>query len=236
MLRVHALPGSLTVRDTAEPPSPPARVLDRVAAIWERERQARPELFDGSLFSLDRIADGTAHGWRCPYSWYLAQLVEPDLYGHLRVRSLAVSGLCLAGNHLVFGRRNERLHLEGGMWELAPSGGIHGGLREPDGSISLFGQFREELREELGLRLKDDARLSAFAFVEDTETRICDVGIAAGLPVTPEELVGLHGRLADDEYTELALVPKGRVRDFLKARRDAVIGVSRCLLSAFGLA
>ena len=165
----------------------------------------------------------------------MAQLADPSLKPYLRVRSLAVCGLVIAQGRVLFGRRHPGLALEGGLWELTPSGTIHGTHREADGSVSYRLQFLEELREELGLTLQDSQPVVPFALVEDTVLSNWDLGLALRIESDPEGIVAGHSFGPDDEYTELALVPEAQVAAFVRARRGEMVGVSRQLLWAYGL-
>jgi len=231
----HPVPPTLTLRDTATPPNPPAGVLARVEALWRRELARGRRLFNGRIFSLERLEGGAAVGYLAQYKWYMAQLAEPALAPYLKVRSLAVCGLVIAGGHVLFGRRHPALALEGGLWELTPSGTIHGGHREADGSVSYRLQFQEELREELGLALPIPRTIAPFALVEDTLLGNWDLGIALRIETDPEAIVQRHGSGLNDEYTELAPVAEADVPAFVHARREEMAGVSRRLLWAYGL-
>lgn len=231
----HQIPATLTLRDTARPPAPPADVLDRVEAIWRRELENGRRLFNGRVFSLERLKDGTAYGHLAQYKWYMAQLADPSLAPYLRVRSLAVCGLVIARGNVLLGRRHPGLALEGGLWELTPSGTISGKHREADGSISWRLQFLEELREELGLEFPGTQAITPFALVEDTAINNWDMGIALRIEVDPQAIARQHSFGADDEYTELAFVPEADVAAFVHAHRDEMVGVSHQLLYAYGL-
>ncbi len=231
----HTLPPGLTLRDTAQPPSPPAEVLGRVEALWQRELAGGRRLFNGRVFSLERLDGCTAIGHLIQYKWYMAQLADPSLAPYLRVRSLAVCGLVIAQGRVLFGRRHPALALEGGLWELTPSGTIHGKHREKDGSVSYRQQFLEELGEELGVTLPDAQALTPFALVEDTVLGNWDLGIALRLEADPEHIARSHSFGPNDEYTELALVPEAEVAEFVHVRQQEMTGVSRQLLWAWGL-
>lgn len=228
-------PATLTLRDTGTPPDAPAEVRARVEAIWRGELAKGRRLFNGRVFSLEHLEGGVVLGHLAQYKWYVAQLAEPALAPFLKVRSLAVSGLVIAQGRVLFGRRHPALALEGGLWELTPSGTIHGRHREADGSVSFRLQFLEELREELGLSLPDSQPLAPFALMEDTRTHNWDLGLALRIDADPEAIAARHSSGPNDEYTELALVPEAEVAAFVQARQEEMVGVSRQLLWAYGL-
>ena len=234
MFRPHIPPPGLIPRLGSEAPRPSDQILKQVEIIWQDRLANSPGLFNGLIFSLDSIQGRVALGWSCPFKWYLAQLTNPELRGHLRVRSLAVSGLCLAKGHLVFGLRHPSLSLDGGLWELAPSGGISGQNPEPDGSFSFTRQFYTELREELGFAPKQQDRIEPFVIIEDTATNIWDMGLFLDLPVEPAELARLHRDKGCQEYSTLEFVPIDQLGSFLASRDGLVSGVSLSLLKARG--
>jgi hypothetical protein len=244
MYVAHPVPLELRILDAVPAPTPSAAALDEVRGIWESEKLARPGLFNGKLFSLDRIKSGEAHGFLADYSWYVAQQRRPDLFAQLRVRSLAVSGLVVAGGHMLFGRRKESLAIEGGLWEPAPSGTIPGGLREPDGSLSWRKVFLDELRGELGLTLGSDLNTSGvpgllrpFALIENTATNIWELGVALEMDLDHREVLGAWIATPAPEHDEMAAVPLEDVPRFYKERLadNDLVGVCGMLLAQYGI-
>jgi len=234
MYVTHPVPDGFRVLDSASAPAPPEDVLARVRQLWEEELAQRPGLFNGRLFSLEAMHGGEARGFMAEYMWYVAQLRAPELREHLRVRSLAVSGLVTAGGHVLFGLRKNSLAIEGGLWELAPSGTIHGGHREPGGAISWREHFLEELREELGIEAAA-AKATAFALVEDTETGIWELGVSVEIPLDHRDVLAAWANLPRSEHSELAAVPVADVPRFHTLRKAHMVGACGPLLRASGL-
>jgi len=229
----HPVPGGLTILDSMARPALSLETKAEVQAVWEHETRLRPGLFNGTIFSLDRIQGSEVHGFMAEYAWYVAQLQNPALYDRLRVRSLAVSGLVAASGHLIFGLRKAELAVEGGLWELAPSGTMHGGLREPDGSISWRGIFSEELREELGIEAPPSLA-RPFALIENTVTHIWELGVAVELPVSYQDILAAYAASPKPEHTEMAAVPLKDVAKFFASRKDRMVGACASLLAAYG--
>lgn len=230
----HPLPEGLRIVDDAPVPQPSGDALARVRDLWEQELALRPRLFNGRIFSLDRIEGNTAHGFMCEYAWHVAQLREPELSGQLRVRSLAVSGLVVAGGHVIFGLRRQDLAVEPGLWELVPCGTVDDGPRDPDGSISWRGVFLQELREELGLEVPPAAP-RPFALIEDTATRIWELGVAVEAKVDHRDVLASFVSNPAPEHTEMAAVPLADVPKFHKTRKKKMVGACPLLLKAYGL-
>lgn len=233
MHATHSVPDGLVLLDSCEPPAPSPATLARVEELWTEALARTPGLFNGRLFSLVEFDGPRALGYMAQYKWYVAQLAEPSLFGELRVRSLAVSGLVNVRGHLVFGKRRAGLSLEGGLWELAPSGTLSDACREPDGSLSWRGQFAHELTEELGLTAPLGL-LKAFALVEDTETNIWELGVSAELDIDPGDVLSAYAGLERTEHDQLSIVPLADVPRFHKTRRKELTGVTGPLLAAAG--
>ncbi|MBI4806387.1 MAG: hypothetical protein HY795_14225 [Desulfovibrio sp.] len=234
MYITHPVPDSFTIQDSMASPALSPETRAEVQRIWESEKALRPGLFNGHVFSLDRIEAGVAHGFMAEYAWYVAQLQNPTLYDSLLIRSLAVSGLVVASGHLIFGLRKASLAVEGGLWELAPSGTMDGALREPDGSISWRKLFTEELREELGIDVSP-AMARPFGLIENTDTHIWELGIAAELPISYQEILAAFAASPSPEHTEMAAVPLADAARFYNTRKDLMVGATGPLLSAYGV-
>lgn len=234
MYVTHPVPPDLRLMADHPAPSPCAAALKRVEAIWEREKAGRPGLFDGTLFSIARFEGDTALGFMARYKWYVAQLAEPALYDELRVSSLAVSGLVIAGGHVIFGKRKLSLAVEGGLWESAPTGTISAEGMGPDGSLDWRKTFVEEMREELGLDVSPEMA-RAFALVENTHTHIFELGVAAVLGVDHREVLAAYACAPHPEHTEMGAVPVADVPRFYTARTQEMVGACGFLLAAYGL-
>ena len=233
MYLAHPAPKHLRILDTEPVPTPSPQALEEAQAIWESEKRIRPGLFNGKIFSLDRIEDGVARGFMAEYKWHVAQARRPELASHLRVRSLAVSGLVVVDRHLIFGLRKADLAIEGGLWELAPSGTIHDGLREPDGSLSWRDHFLEELREELGIDAPRQLP-RIFALIENTATNIWELGVALELNLDHRDILAAYIAASAPEHSEMAAVPFEDAPRFYKERKDQMVGVCGPLLAAYG--
>ena len=244
MYVAHPVTQTLRILDASPAPVPSPAALDEVRAIWEREKRERPGLYNGRLFSLERFRGDDAVGFLADYSWHVAQQRRPELYEELRVRPLAVSGLMVAGGHMLFGRRKTSLAIEGGLWEAPPSGTIPGDLREPDGSISWRKVFLEELREELGLDLQASLDTSGahrllrpFALIENTATNIWELGVALELDIDHREVLAAWAATPKPEHNEMAAVPLEDVPRFHKERHadNDMVGVCGMLLAQYGV-
>lgn len=232
MVTVHALSPNVEVIAGSEAPALPPALEAEVTAIWNAERARRYGLVDGSIFSVERFSAARIEGRYVAYRRLVAQRADPTLFADLRVRPLAVSGVLTCKGGIVFGRRAADVADDPGRWELVPSGGVSPDSAGPGRRVDLGRQIRAELDEEMGLKSADVSSLKVICAVEDDETRVIDVGIAIMSPLISAEILARHGRNVSREYSELAVVSRRNLTEFVTAR--AVIPVSRALLEQVG--
>ena len=235
MYHVHTLAQNPRIIADAPLPTPSQQALRRAHDIWERLTAERPGLFNARIFSLKSFQDGVAHGFMAEYMWYAAQYEDPTLFPELRVRARALNGVLTARGHVFFGLRRPHLAIESGLWELVPSGTLSDAALRPDGSLDWASAFAAELREELGVSL-DEPQPHPFALVENSETNIWELGVAARIDADHRDILASWAALEATEHSELAAVPSSDVARFFKQRGPAMTGVTGPLLAAYGLA
>lgn len=181
---------------------------DAVRREWEKRCERTPRLFDGPILSVLGFDEerGELH---CRRDGYARLTVQPAV--HTGVRLLAVTGLITARDatgreHVLVGRRGEGTRIYGGMWELAPSGGLAppGEAVTELGEPALAAQVHDELEEELG-RSFPLRHARAVALVRDAAAFSEDVVVAcdAGALEDVDELGG-----ATWEYSETRWVAR----------------------------
>ncbi len=176
-----ALQDGFSVRETRAMPALPPALEAQVAAIWRDERRARPRLFNGTVFSADRVTAAGIEGHWTEYRRALAQLRAPALFDTLRIRALAVTGLLQCADGIVLARREAGSVYQPGTWQSPPAGsverrpGTRGGSH--GGAVDLAAQILEECEEELGLPAHDLAVLRAVLAIEHPGSHIVDVGM-----------------------------------------------------------
>jgi hypothetical protein len=232
MVTVHALSPNVEVIAGSEAPALPPALEAEITATWNAERTRRYGLIDGLIFSVERFSAARIEGRYVPYRRLVAQRADPTLFADLRVRPLAVSGVLTCKGGIVFGRRAADVADDPGRWELVPSGGVSPDSAGPGRRVDLGRQIRAELDEEMGLKSADVSSLKVICAVEDDKTRVIDVGIAIMSPLISAEILARHGRNVSREYSELAVVSRRNLPEFVTAR--AVIPVSRALLEQVG--
>jgi hypothetical protein len=232
MIRARAL--ARDVRVVEEPGARPqvsGDVLARVDALWREQKAARGgALFDGRLFSVSHASEREIRGWFSDYRWWVAQRCDASLRDALRVRPLGVTGLVRAGDATLFGRRAERVLMNPGGWELAPSGGVEPSARDARGDLSLVAQLLAEAREELGLDTSRAERAAPFALIEDEGTGVFDAFVETQLVLDVAARDRIASNAPRDEYSELLWVSDGELAGWLDRLGDAVDPVSQAAL------
>lgn len=153
------LPAGLTLAAVDGPLRLPAGVQDRVDRLWlEAQEKFGADFHDGPMWTIDGppVAEQAATGRltfrRASYRYHYARMADPSLDDRMRLRFTGVGGvLRLADGRLVLGRRSDRVGMDPGLWQLAPTGGLDGRFDAARGSAALVDQVVAEAWEELGL-------------------------------------------------------------------------------------
>jgi len=261
-MRVEPLEPGLRIEEEPAAAPPPPAVLERVEALWQAERAASAAvLWNGRLFSARTVAPGLLRGAFVEYRWWVAQRRDPSLRAALAVRPVGVTGIARTAEGLLFGRRSQRAHLEAGLWELLPSGGLDDGARGPGGAVDAAGQLLRELEEEANLSAASVTAVTPRYAVRDAEdaegdpgepgagegsaargglrTGVVELAFALELDVAPDALrrrfAARPDVLGEPEYSALEVVAPADVPAFAAERRGGVSPVTLALLRAEGL-
>lgn len=235
--RVHEVAADVAfhvVRDM--PPLPPAVEVE-VAALWETAQQAAGgRLFNGRVFSADRIAPGCVEGHWTEFRRSVAQMRRPALFAALGVRAMAINGLIEgADGFVLFGRRPDEAVYQPGEWQLPPAGSIDPGAEDAEGRIDPVRQLHAELAEELGLPAEAVTAPRALAIVEHPASHVCDLGIALRTGWSEAALRAAHAAGGNGEYAALAMVPRDGLEAFLARHAGRVTGQAPLFLARAGL-
>jgi hypothetical protein len=200
-------------------PAPGAAVLARVDRLWNEEcAQRGGALFDGRLFSLARRRSGRLEGWFTDYRAWIAQLREPSLFAALRIAPIGVCAILVVDGGVVLGKRDHRVTLNAGLWELVPSGGLDESARDGAGRIDVRRQLESELTEELNV---DPGRLRSctpFAVIADERTHVSDVVVELELEfeLRARELLAAFEQRRERELTALRVVRREDLAAFFQ--------------------
>jgi hypothetical protein len=234
MIKVYPIRTDVRVVFEQNPVLPPKDIQTQVEDIWSSEL-LQGDIFNGSLFSVVRHGYDVIVGREVEYKYFLAQRRAPKLFDALMIQPLAVSGLLVCRDGVVFGRRSSEVEQDRNLWELIPAGSIDGSRRKPDGSIDLSGHLLKELAEETGIESADivlEAR--PFALVEDQDSRVFDVGLLLNTNLTQGQIHDRFDELRNREYTALQVIELDRLRAFAQDAEFGLSRVSAMLLETIG--
>ncbi|GBR00936.1 hypothetical protein AOE01nite_28470 [Acetobacter oeni] len=212
------LPG-LTVVTGAAGPAFSDAVEARVTAIWDEAKAARPELFNGRIFSADRLMPGRIGGHWTDYRHALAQMRDPLIFGDRPLRQLAVCGALRCADGFVMARRAASSLYLGGFWQSPPAGTVE--ARDGDDSVCLADQIAAEAEEELGLTREDLEIGEPLLAVTHTGTHIVDIGIPLRTPLSGDEVRERVSARGNGEYDRIAVISDAERRDW-EGRRDVL--------------
>ncbi len=194
----------------------PAWLDAEVDRLWAEAQAATDgKLFNGAIFSADVITPHLICGHWSEYRRTVAQMRRPDLHAVLGVRSLAVGGVIVCPDGVLFGRRPPRSVYQAGEWQLPPAGTVDRSTARPDGLVDIRAQLLTELGEELGIEPEAVYDLRSLCIVEHAGSHVLDFGIAARTDLREAEIRDRHARLGDGEYDPLAIVPLADLPGFL---------------------
>lgn len=207
-----------------------------VEAEWARMRRDNPRLFDGPVLSVARMdAGGEIVGRRDSYRRLVVQPAVPT-----GVQQLSVTGVILgpddAGRECVLlGRRGRGTRMYGGMWELAPSGGLDPPApgRADLAIDDLRAQLARELHEEVGGRPAGslaDAELAAVLHDAAAHSYDLTLRCRAG------RALGEHGPVERWEYDSVRWLPLADIAGFDRDHAAEIIPPTRALFRVLGWA
>jgi hypothetical protein len=227
--RSLTLDASVTVSATGRMPALPASVEIEVDRIWAEARCDRPSLFNGRVFTADRIASDRIEGHWTEYRRVLAQMRRPSLFAAQHTLSLSVNGLIACADGLVLGRRQASALYMPGRWQAAPAGAVES--RDGEETVDPRRQVLAELAEELGLGGAAVSGIVPVVAIEHPDSGVVDVGclIRTGLDFRSiERSWKAHG---NREYDALRLVPAGDIPQLLRAPEPDLLVSARILIA-----
>jgi hypothetical protein len=219
---VHDL--ALAVRVAVARPMPdlPPALDAAVEALWRTActrvaAGGAGALFNGRVFSADRIAADAISGHLTEFRRIVAQMEHPALFEALGLRPLAVCGVVHGADGVVFGRRHAGAVYQADMWQLPPAGSVDSHAVEADGTVRLDRQVLDELREELGLPPDAVAAPVPLCAVEHPGSHVCDLGLALRCRLDAAAIRAAHAAHGNGEYPTLRIVPHADLAAFVAA-------------------
>lgn len=237
---VHELDPTVRVRVTRPMPKLDASLDAMVERLWRNAAQRVADggggtLFNGQVFSADRITPTEITGHITEFRRAVAQLERPDLFAALGLRPLAVCGVLRCTDGVPFGRRHEAAVYQPGMWQLPPAGSVDVGAVAADGTVDLAAQVLTELAEELGIQPDRVAPPRLLCVVEHPGSHVSDVGIGLTTHLTGAQVLQAHRAHANAEYGALTFVPFAELADFVRRAGDRLVPPARAFLTRAGL-
>ena len=219
----------VTLRMLADAPLFSSELESVAIKAWESRPAAS---FNGSLLVCSdfRKDEGRIDisGAFTEFRYYYAQNTSGIDFG---LRIMAVSGLTLCEDQVIFARRAAHVTTYPGWLELVPSGSIDRSAALDDGTIDFIGKLREEFTEETTLPIDSIHSIEPFAVVYDPAVKIYDIACTIHSHVSKADiLAGLH---QSDEYTEPVAVPVDTLDTFREQHADDIIPASHAILTAW---
>jgi hypothetical protein len=231
---LHAVKPSLKVMVTCEMPNLAASLDADVSEIWDMEQtRLGGVLFNGRVFSADTITPNLVTGHWTEYRRIVAQLRRPELHAGLGIRPLAVGGIILGPDGLIFGRRQPQAVYQAGEWQLPPAGNVDRTCERPNGEVDVVAMLLTELEEELGISQSQVHSPRPMAIVEHTEVHILDLGIALNTDLPAHAILVAHRGSGNAEYDPIAIISQADLPSFLA--QDNVTGQAPLFLKTLGL-
>ena len=237
---VHELDPAVRVRVVRPMPDLDASLDAIVEDLWRTAARRVAEggagaLFNGRVFSADRITPTEITGHITEFRRIVAQMEQPELFAALGLRPLAVCGVLRCADGVPFGRRHPAAIYQPGMWQLPPAGSVDPSAVAADGSVDLAVQVLTELTEELGIQPDQVARPRPLCVVEHPGSHVSDVGIALVTALTGAQVLHAHRTHANTEYNPLIVVPFAELADFVGRAGDLMVPPARVFLARAGL-
>ena len=210
---VHAVTTGLTVRVDRPMPSLSPELDARVEQLWrdacaEAEQGKAGRLFNGQIFSVDRLHPQHITGHLTEFRRVVAQMREPALFQELHLRPLAVCGALRCADGLVIGRAR----IGGKKVYIA----------------AQVGQF-------VGGAVGEIHRPHPLCIVEHPGSHVCDFGLGLRTHLRAAEILAAHRRSGNAEYDPLRVVPDAELADFLIHVRENLVPPALAFIQRLGL-
>lgn len=238
---IHDVNPDVRLRIVRSLPPLPDALEAEISALWDAAQiRMKGKLFNGRVFSADRIAPDLIEGHWTEFRRIVARMDRPDLMADQPVRPLAVGGAITGGSgadaFVIFGRRPAGAVYQAGEWQLPPAGSIDPGAAVADSdAVDPLRQLHEELAEELGLPADAVRDPRALCIVEHPHSGVLDMGIALHTDWTAAQIHGAHTAGGNGEYDPLQLVPLTALPGFLARHAGHVTRQAPVFLARAGL-
>ena len=197
-------------------PLPPG--LDaEVERLWmAAQLRMGGKLFNGRVFSADVITPRLVCGHWTEFRRIVAQMARDDLFLVIGARPLAVGGVIIGPDGVVFGRRPAGAVYQAGEWQLPPAGSVDHGAARAEGCVDVVAQLLTELHEELGMQADAVTAPRLLGIVEHGGSHVLDLGIAVRTDWPAAKILAAHARAGNGEYDPLVVVKQADLPAFVR--------------------
>jgi hypothetical protein len=237
---IHPIDPDVEVRITRAMPPLSAAVEARIDALWAAASArvadgGAGQLFNGRVFSIDKITPDRIAGHLTEYRRLVAQVEDHTLFSELGIRSLAACGVLSCSGGVVIGRRPAAAIYQPGMWQLCPAGSVDGGAARTDGTMDYRAQLQTELREELGIGPETLGCITPLCLVEHAGSHVSDLGMAVRTTLGMDEILAAHRTSGNGEYDPLRIVAIQELPEFIEWAGDTLVPPAPVFLTRAGL-
>ena len=207
---------------------------DQIENIWmAQQNKKRRKLYNNYIISAVCVSKECIHCCLVEYKYFIAQHTQPNLYKFLKVRPVAVSGLLICDDGVVFGRRNKSTTQDAGLLELVPSGGIEYNQKQNSINVDYINQILIELKEETGIERESIINMYPYCLIENELSHVIDIGIAIETNLDKKNINDLHKKKSTDEYDVLQIVSDSDLYKFIELNKNKLVNISYELLYYF---
>ncbi len=233
---VHEVAPTLEVAVEREMPALGAALEREIEGLWAEARaRLGGVLFNGRVFSADRITRSRVAGHFTEFRRIVAQVARPALFAALGLRPLAVNGVVRLRDGILIGRRSLRTAYQAGQWQMPPAGSVDPRAADAEGRIDPEAQLIKELREEVGITAELPWVGAPICMVEHPGSHVLDIGIPVSVPMEGAEALALHARLGDGEYDSMRVVAEADFAAVLAELGEAVVPPTAIFLARLGV-
>ena len=212
------------------------RARGEIEGLWAEARaRLGGVLFNGRVFSADRITRSRVAGHFTEFRRIVAQVARPALFAALGLRPLAVNGVVRLRDGILIGRRSLRTAYQAGQWQMPPAGSVDPRAADAEGRIDPEAQLIKELREEVGITAELPWVGAPICMVEHPGSHVLDIGIPVSVPMEGAEALALHARLGDGENDSMRVVAEADFAAVLAELGEAVVPPTAIFLARLGV-
>ncbi len=217
----------LTYQESTLALSPDAEAqIDR---IWKSECEKKPELFNGQILCVKSYARDAVSLTSRDFKYLLAQHKDSTLYEQIQLINLGVTGIVIAENKFVFGKRSDRVTHDPLKWELVPAGTFDKKFVKSPQKVDWQAQILEELFEEVGVHEHHAETVRAFGMIRGLTQSFIDLAIEIKLRISVRELEDLITKRPSREYIDFKILDLLQTQKFLSESFEEISETSQII-------